>query len=98
MEATREIAFATAKVATGQQECLYTGNLSGIYPGTNVTMREFVRLCFAELGIDIEFSGKDKYEKGVIIDIDEDKIAGLGLNADLLRFGQTVVRVGDEPV
>ena len=98
MEETREIAFATAKVATGQQECIYTGDLSEIYPGTNVTMRDFVRLCFAELGIDIEFSGKDKHEKGVIIDIDEDKIAELGLNSDSLRFGQTVVRIADKPV
>lgn len=98
MEETREIAFATAKVATGQQDCLYMANLAEIYPGTNVTMREFVRLCFAELGIDIEFSGKDKHEKGVIIDIDEDKIAELGLKSDSLRFGQTVVRVADKTV
>jgi len=95
LDATREIAFATAKVATGQQECLYTGNLDELYPGTDTTMREFVRLCFAQLGIEIEFSGKDKYEKGVIIDIDEDKITELGLNTDSLRFGQTVVRVGE---
>lgn len=97
MEEAREIAFDTAKVITGQQDCLYTGNLDDIYPGTRITMREFVRLCFAELGIDIEFSGKDKHEKGVVIDIDEDKITALGLNANTLRFGQTVVRVGDKP-
>ncbi|WP_448702169.1 hypothetical protein ACFGVR_07610 [Mucilaginibacter sp. AW1-3] len=97
MDEAREIAFATAQVVTGKQECLYTNTLNEIYPGTDVTMREFVRLCFAELGIDIEFSGKDKNEKGVVIDIDEEKIAGLGLNADTLRFGQTVVRVLDKP-
>ena len=95
LDITREIAFYTAKVATGQQDCLYISNLDEIYPGTGVTLREFVRLCFAELGIDIEFSGKDRHEKGVIIDIDEDKIGGLGLNTDSLRFGQTVVRVGE---
>jgi len=93
LEQTREIAFEVAKIATGQQECLYTDNLNDVYPGTEVTMREFVRLCFAELGIDIEFSGKDKHEKGVVIDLDEEKMATLGLNINLLRFGQTVVRV-----
>ncbi|OCX50311.1 hypothetical protein BEL04_23680 [Mucilaginibacter sp. PPCGB 2223] len=93
MEETREIAFNVAQIATGRQECLYTGNLDALYPGSDVTMREFVRQCFAELGIEIEFSGKDRHEKGVVIDMDEDKIAGLGLNADTLRFGQTVVRV-----
>jgi GDPmannose 4,6-dehydratase len=67
-----------------------------IATGVTTTVREFVRLCFAELGIDIEFSGKDKNEKGVIIDIDEDKAAALGLNTDALRFGQTVVRVDEK--
>ena len=93
MEQTRETAFEVAKIATGQQECLYTGQLDDVYPGTDIAMREFVRLCFAELGVDIEFSGKDKHEKGVVIDLDEEKMTALGLNTDLLRFGQTVVRV-----
>jgi len=93
LEETREIAFEVAKIATGQQEYLNAGKLDDVYPGTNVAMREFIRLCFAELGIDIEFSGKDKHEKGVVIDLDEEKMTALGLNTDLLRFGQTVVRV-----
>jgi len=59
-------------------------------------VREFVRLCFAEIGIEIEFSGKDKHEKGVIIDIDDERAAELGLNTDALRFGQTVVRVDEK--
>lgn len=64
-----------------------------IATGVTTTVRDFIRLSFAELGIEIEFSGKDEREKGVIIDIDEDKVTGLGLNADALRFGQTVVKV-----
>jgi GDPmannose 4,6-dehydratase len=64
-----------------------------IATGVTTTVRDFIRLSFAELGIDIEFSGKDEREKGVIIDIDQDRIAELGLNADALRFGQTVVKV-----
>ncbi len=67
-----------------------------IATGVTTTVREFVRLCFAEIGIEIEFSGKDKHEKGVIIDIDEERVAELGLNTNALRFGQTVVRVDEK--
>lgn len=64
-----------------------------IATGVTTTVREFIKMAFAELGIEVEFSGKDRNEKGVIIDIDEQKVAELGLNADALRFGQTVVNV-----
>ena len=64
-----------------------------IATGKTTTVRDFVRMAFAELGVEIEFSGKDEYERGVIIDIDDQKIQELGLNADALRFGQTVVKV-----
>jgi len=64
-----------------------------IATGKTTTVRDFVRMVFAESGVEIEFSGKDEYEKGVIIDIDDQKVKELGLNADALRFGQTVVKV-----
>lgn len=64
-----------------------------IATGTTTTVRDFIKLSFAELGIEIEFSGKDEREKGVIIDIDEKRIKELALNADALKFGQTVVKV-----
>ncbi|NTE05015.1 GDP-mannose 4,6-dehydratase [Agrobacterium tumefaciens] len=64
-----------------------------IATGVTTTVRDFVRMSFAELGIEIEFSGKDEHEKGVIIDVDETVIRDLGLNRDLLKPGQTVVRV-----
>ncbi|AMR30473.1 GDP-mannose 4,6-dehydratase [Mucilaginibacter sp. PAMC 26640] len=64
-----------------------------IATGVTTPVREFVRMAFGDLGIDIEFSGKGANEKGVIIDMDEERIAELGLNADVLRFGQTVVKV-----
>jgi len=50
-------------------------------------------LAFAELGIEIIFSGKDVNEKGVIIDVDQQKVNELGLNDDVLKQGQTIVRV-----
>jgi GDPmannose 4,6-dehydratase len=64
-----------------------------IATGVTTTVREFIKMAFGELGIEVEFSGRDANEKGVIIDIDEQKITELGLNADALRFGQTVVKV-----
>ncbi len=64
-----------------------------IATGVTTTVRDFVRMSFAELGIEVEFSGKDEYEKGVVIGVDEEKMAGLGLNADTLKPGQTVIQV-----
>jgi len=64
-----------------------------IATGVTTTVREFIKMAFAELGIEIEFSGKDEYERGVIIDIDEEKVTEQGLNAAALKFGQTVVKV-----
>ncbi len=64
-----------------------------IATGVTTTVRDFVKMTFAELGIEIEFSGKDEHERGVIIDIDEEKVAELALNRDALSFGKTVVKV-----
>lgn len=61
--------------------------------GITTTVRDFIRMAFNELGIEVEFSGKDENERGVIIDIDQQKAAELGLNTDVLKFGQTVVKV-----
>ena len=57
------------------------------------TIRDFVRFCFYETGIEIEFSGKGINERAVVIDVDEDKLLSHHLEPDTLRFGQTVVRV-----
>jgi len=64
-----------------------------IATGVTTTVRDFIKMAFEDLGIEIEFSGKDENERGVIIDIDEEKAAALGLNRDALKFGQTVVKV-----
>src|SRR6201747_3096518 len=48
-----------------------------IATGKTTTVRDFVRMAFAELGVEIEFSGRDEYEKGVIIDIDDQKTIAL---------------------
>jgi GDPmannose 4,6-dehydratase len=64
-----------------------------ITKGMITTAREFIRLAFADLGIEIVFSGKEEYEKGVIIYVDEEIVLSLGLNLDVLKQGQTVVKI-----
>ena len=64
-----------------------------IATGITTTVRDFVKMSFAQLGIEVEFSGKDENEKGVIIDIDQDKVKTLGLNEQNLKVGTTVVKV-----
>ena len=64
-----------------------------IATGVTTTVRDFIKMSFAELGIEVEFSGKDENEKGVIIDIDEARGAELGINAEGLKLGQTIVKV-----
>jgi len=64
-----------------------------IATGVTTTVRDFVRLAFAELGIEIEFSGKGEQEKGVIIDVDEERLTELNIDKSLIKFGQTVVKV-----
>lgn len=67
-----------------------------IATGVTTTVRDFVKMSFAELGIEVEFSGKDQYEKGVIIDIDYELAKSLGINTDQLHFGMDVVRVDEK--
>ncbi|RNL56898.1 GDP-mannose 4,6-dehydratase [Pedobacter jejuensis] len=64
-----------------------------IATGVTTTVRDFVRMSFAEVGIEVEFSGKDDNEKGVIIDVDEQIAHSLGLNTQTLKIGQTVIKV-----
>ncbi len=103
---TRYITNEVAKVGLTLQSVIYLPNLSELHnwrdeknhignPSviTCTTIRDFVRICFAEIGLEVEFSGKDKNEKGVIIDIDEEKLGELGLKTDTFKFGQTLIRV-----
>ena len=64
-----------------------------IATGITTSVREFIKMAFYELGIEVEFSGKNENERGVIIDMDEQRMLELGLNTDGLRFGQTIVKV-----
>lgn len=61
--------------------------------GVTTTVRDFVKMGFAELGIDVEFSGKGDLEKGVIIDVDERRLIELAIKPSAIKLGQTVVKV-----
>ena len=64
-----------------------------IATGITTTVRDFVKMSFGKLGIEVEFSGKDENEKGVIIGVDTEKAVELGLNPEHLKLGQTIVKV-----
>ncbi|SKB80954.1 GDPmannose 4,6-dehydratase [Sphingobacterium nematocida] len=64
-----------------------------IATGVTTTVRDFVQMSFAELGITVEFSGKDELEKGVIIDRDDNRLRELGIDPEGVKLGQTVVKV-----
>jgi GDPmannose 4,6-dehydratase len=64
-----------------------------IATGVTTTVRNFVKMSFAELGIHVEFSGKDENEKGVIVDIDEVKAKSLKLKFEGLKLGTTIIKV-----
>lgn len=61
--------------------------------GVTTSVRDFVVMAFADVGIHIEFSGKDEAEKGVIAKMDTDRMKYLDLNFDHLKTGQEVVAV-----
>ncbi len=67
-----------------------------IATGVTTSVRDFIKMAFVELGIEVEFSGKDENERGVIIDVDQQKAAELGLNLESLKPGQTVVKVDEK--
>jgi hypothetical protein len=85
---------AVTSVVQGLQKYVPVANLDDLIAETSDTLRDHLRQVFLENGVEIEFSGKGSYEKGVVIDIDTDRMQELKLNPDVLRFGQTVVRVG----
>lgn len=117
---TRKITRAAAKIALGQQDTLYLGNLSAqrdwghakdyvramylilqqpqpsdyvIATGVTTSVRDFVRMAFLYIGIELEFSGTDAGETGAVRTIDTERFAGTVGSACPLKPGQVIVRV-----
>ncbi len=53
---------------------------------TNFSIREFTKLVFKEIGVEIEFSGKGVNEKGIATKVDSDC---------LIKIGQEVVKIDE---
>jgi len=70
-------------------------NFGEEYIAKDITIRDLIRMSFAELGVEIEFCGRGELEKGVIIDIDEERLDLLKIDKEYIKFGQTVVKIED---
>jgi GDPmannose 4,6-dehydratase len=96
---TRKITRAVARIALGQKDKFYLGNLDAkrdwghakdyvrmmwmilqadkpedwvIATGKTTTVRDFVRLAFKEVGIEIEFKGEGADEKAYVVSCSDD--------------------------
>jgi GDPmannose 4,6-dehydratase len=63
-----------------------------IATGQTTYVRDFVKMAFSEVGINLRFEGKDEQEKGIIESFDKAKIEALELNIQL-KIGDEVVAV-----
>lgn len=68
-----------------------------ISTGVTTTIRDFIKMSFIEVGVDVEFRGEDENEEGYIVGVDENKFSKI-VGADYLegfkkRIGQSVVGV-----
>lgn len=64
-----------------------------IATGVTTEIREFARMAFRYLGIELEFNGEGIDEKGYIASIDHDKAGELKLNMKNLVVGKEVINV-----
>ena len=93
MMTVQDLPKAVLAVINNEQQQVLAPNLDTQIGNEGTTIRDVIRQLFQDNGVEIEFSGKGAYEKGVVIDMDTDHMQQMGLNPDALRFGQTVVRV-----
>lgn len=90
---TEAIIHTIKQVVQGTESQLWVTNMDALLKQESSTVRDFIRQAFQNYGVEVEFSGKGPYEKGVVIDLDPDQMQEMGLNPDVLRFGQTVVKL-----
>ena len=93
---TRKITRGVGKIALGLQDKIFLGNLDAkrdwghakdyvIATGVTTPVREFVKMAFAEIGVELEFKGKNEKEVAVV---------AVSKNPDyLLSVGKEVVAV-----
>lgn len=61
--------------------------------GITTSVRDFVKLSFAEAGISLRFEGKAEGETGIIESIDSSKAEAFGVKLEAIKAGQVVVRI-----
>ncbi len=66
-----------------------------IATGKTTEVREFVRLSFEQLGIELEFKGKGINEKGIIANLNKTTLDSLNIKADHLKKGQVLVEIDE---
>lgn len=115
---TRKITRAVARIALGQKEKFYLGNLDAkrdwghakdyvrmmwmilqaeqaedwvIATGETTTVRDFVRMAFAEVGIELEFKGKGINEKAYVVSC-QDPNYQLEIGKEVLSVDPTYFR------
>lgn len=68
-----------------------------ISTGVTTTIRDFIKMSFVEVGVDVEFRGEDEKEEGYIVGVDENKFSKIVgseyLEGFIKRIGQSVVGV-----
>ncbi len=64
-----------------------------IATGITTTIRDFVKMVFSEIGINLEFSGSLIAETGAVSSIDKDKLVKLGIHDCTLKIGDEIIAV-----
>ncbi|NDV94166.1 GDP-mannose 4,6-dehydratase [Dysgonomonas sp. 521] len=68
-----------------------------ISTGVTTTIREFIKMSFAEVGVEVDFKGENEQEKGYIVNVNDDefsRVVGVEHLDDFKkRIGQSVVGV-----
>lgn len=65
-----------------------------IATGITTTVRDFVRMSFSEIGVQVDFEGSGDTEKGIVTGTDKDKQTLLGIDtSDTLKNGTEVVSI-----
>ncbi|MDU1889072.1 MAG: GDP-mannose 4,6-dehydratase [Dysgonomonas sp.] len=68
-----------------------------ISTGVTTTIRDFIKMSFAEVGVDIDFKGEDEKEEGYIVGVNDEifskTVGEVHLNGFKQRMGESVVGV-----
>jgi GDPmannose 4,6-dehydratase len=64
-----------------------------IATGITTTIRDFVKMVFSEIGINLEFNGSLTAEVGTVSSIDNDKLIKLGIHDCPLKIGDELIAV-----